>query len=688
VELSVRDMSDSTVRATATARVTIVQQANSAEPMHRVASSLRLRAADKSAGVSPYELMGSGALRDGGTEQLSFVFRGSPGKSSQFGDQDEYRVALKGTNYLARAGDAFYRMSELTSSGQAGFGAGLDVAQGALGAGAFSQRFRFQQGSPTEHGGYVSARGEDMFGTPQVVVSALTRAGSLYDGKVVSTSASITPIGNTVVDVELAGSSAAKGSGAANLVRVSGGDSLRYDIGHLFGSTNFAGNMRGAQHDYASVSLRTANAMRYSLSGGLHQSNSITLGLATPQTYRSLTAAAELSSKYAVQLSSVSRGTTFGDARHVDSQNGLLARTEQTLGDMRLWGGIGAGVSTSSTDGRQLYHELNAGMSTTVGTNSYSVYGETSQNMTVTRGAGHLLTMGADARVQVGAGLYATVNGFGTSVLSTGERYSQVDAGLSQHLPSGSSVSLKVRLAGASNVQGRQIAFVEYATPLQMPVGRTRSVGRVRGRVVDEETGRGMAGTLVRLGPQAAITDADGRVTFAGLPAGEYRLTIAQQKSQGAQVFSGNNKVIVDSTNHSPTMFNLAVQRAGAIEGSVRVLAVVRTGIGTSPDSLTDAGGMREISLALIGARDTLYAESDANGGFRFNEVAGGTYTLKVLTESITGTRWEPSETEVSVVPGATRAVTFRQVPRRRAVQMMSGDVITTPPRQQQKQQQ
>ena len=42
---------------------------------------------------------------NGGTEQLSYVLRGSPGKSSQFGDQDEYRVELKGSNYTARIGN-------------------------------------------------------------------------------------------------------------------------------------------------------------------------------------------------------------------------------------------------------------------------------------------------------------------------------------------------------------------------------------------------------------------------------------------------------------------------------------------------------------------------------------------------------------------------------------------------------
>ncbi len=688
LELSVHDVADTAVRAMTSARVTVVQRANSAEPLHRVASTLRLRAASASAGVSPYELIGNGALRDGGDEQLSYVFRGSPGKSSQFGDQDEYRMELKGSNYKARVGDSFYRMSQLTTNGQTGFGAGLDVQQGAFGAGAFSQRFRFQHDSPTERGAYVSARSDEMFGSPKLVLSGLSRSGGLFDGRILSSSVMMKPAGNAVVEVEAAGSSSDNGSGTAHMVRMSGGDSLRYDVGHTYGSDAFAGATRGAQHDYASVTLRRANEMEYNLSGGLHRTNGLTLGLVAPQTYRTWTATAEYRTQYALAFTSVARSTSFGGLKNEEDQNGMLARTEQTIGDMRLWGSAGAGVSTSVTEGRQLYHEFSAGMSTNVGANSYSLYGETSKGMIVTRGVAHLLTLGADARVQLAPNTYVTLNGFGTSVLSTGERYSQMDAGLSQNLPTGSTVSLKVRLAGANNVEGRQLAFLEYSTPVQMPVGRARSIGRVRGRVVDQETGRGVAGTLVRLGPQAAITDADGRVAFAGLPAGEYRLTIAQQKSRNAQVFAGDPTVVVDSFRHSPTTFNLAVQRAGAIAGSVRLMAVARTGIGTAPDSLADAGGMREIGIALISARDTLYAESDVNGVFHFGEVAGGVYTVKILTEAIAGTRWDPSETQVSVAPGDTRDVTFRQVPRRRSVQMMSGEVITTPPRQQQQRQQ
>jgi len=160
-----------------------------------------------------------------------------------------------------------------------------------------------------------------------------------------------------------------------------------------------------------------------------------------------------------------------------------------------------------------------------------------------------------------------------------------------------------------------------------------------------------------------------------------FRLSIAQQRTQTPTVFTGDATVTVDSARRVPTTFALAVQRAGVVEGSVRQMSVARTSLANAPDSLADAGPLNAITLALIGVRDTVYASTDANGSFRFGEVSLGSWVLKVVTEPGTGTRWEPAEIDVSVQPGATRTIAFRQVPRRRSVHMISGEVITTPPK-------
>ena len=682
LELYVSDKSDTSVTAFASTRVLIVQKANASEPLHRVASQLRLRAANASAGVSPYELIGNGLLREGGSEQLAFVLRGSPGKASQFGDQDEYRVELKGANYTARAGDALYRASSLSSSGQMGFGGGVDVQEGALGAGAFAQRFRFQPDSPVERGAYVSARASDMFAEPQLTVSGLTRTGGAYAGQILGTGVTLSPPGKTNVELEVAASNGPLGRGAATTVHFSGGDRVHYDIGHIAADDRFAGITRGADHDYASLSARATSDLQFTASVGSHLVSGASLGLIAPQYFRSSTVAMEYATRYSLQYSAQTRTSSFASFRNDELQRGLLARAEQTVGAMRFWGGAGAGIASSGLADRHGYHELSLGASAEVGVNSLSLYGETSKGMSMTRGADGIVTLGGDGRLQLGPSTHITFNGFQTSILSTGERFSQLDAGLSQSLPTGSTVSLRVRVAGTANdARGREVAFIEYSMPLQMPVGRTRSAGRVRGRVVDQETGRGIAGTLVRLGPQAAITDDEGRVAFAGLPAGEYRLSLAQQTAQAATVFTGDPTVRVDSARRVPTTFALALERAGIVEGTVRHMSVARTGLENAPDSLADAGPLNDVPLMLVGVRDTLYTTTDETGSYRFAEVASGSYMLKVMSEPHAGTRWEPAEIEVSVKPAVTRQIAFRSVPRRRAVQMIGGEVIVVPPK-------
>lgn len=675
VELHATDNADTSVTALASARVTIVQEANAAEPLHRVASTLRLRAANASAGVSPFELMGAGALREGGTEQLSFVMRGSAGRHSQFGDQDEYRVQLRGNGYSARVGDALYHVSELTSSGQFGSGAGVDVEQGVFAAGAFAQRFRHQFDAPTEQGVYASAIGSTLFGAPKLTVSGVSRSGR-FAGQVLGSNLKMTPMNGMAVELEVAGSTGPTGRGVAGTARVSGGEAVHYDVGTVTADDEFSGITRGSSHSYATVSGNATTDVRLSATVASHASSGVNFGMQAPQAFRTTTLMVEYSSKLSLQYASATRSSSYGDLHFGEAQRGLLARGEESFGRTRIWGAVGGGFATSSTADRRVYHELTLGAATTVGENSFSFYGETSDGMSITRGGGHLLTLGGDAQVKVGPMTRLSVSGFQSSMLEHGDRFSQLDGAVSQQLPTGSTVSLRVRLMGNTREAGtRQIAFLEYAMPLQMPVGRTHAAGRVRGRVVDQETGRGVAGTLVRLGPQAAITDENGNVAFAGLPAGEYRLTLAQQSAQTASVFTGKSTVVVDSTHRTPTMFSLAIERAGSVMGSVRQMAVARTGLESEADSLADTGPLNGIAITLIGVSDTLFVTTDAAGAFHLPEMASGNWLLKVTSDAPLGFRWEPAERAILVQPAATNKVVFRSVPRRRAVQVQSGEI-------------
>ena len=675
LELSVTDAQDSTNVAQASSRVTIVQEANAAEPLHRIGSRLRLRAAGASAGVSPYELIGVGALRDGSSDQLSYVLRGSPGSRSQFGDQDEYRIGLRGKDYEARVGDGLYRVSSLSSNGQTGFGGALELQRGNLSAGALVQRFRFQPDSPSEGGAYVAAQAPTLFGAPRLSLSGLNRSSGYLQGRIVGTGLTVTPADVATVELEVASSSGPLGNGMATSARVTGGTDVRYDLGHVGADAPFAGAYRGANHDYASVTTKLSQDFQLNAAIGSHQSSALNLGLFAPQSFKSSGVTLQYKGRYSLEYSAIARNSVLAMTSFEDTQHGVLARVEQTLGATRLWGGAGTGYATAFAGEALPYHEFSLGASTYVGVNTLSVYGDQSDGMAITRGADKVMTIGADGRFRLGQGTWVTFSGFQTSVPSSGDHNAQIDVGVAQTLASGATIGLRMRmLSNIVDVKGRQIAFLEYTMPLQLPVGRAHVTGRARGRVVDQETGRGVAGTLVRLGPQAAITDGEGRVAFAGLPTGEYRLSIAQQMTQTATIFTGDPTVRIDSMRTVPITFALAVERAGTVTGSVRQMAVARKGIDAAPDSLADSGPVSDVSVALVGVRDTLFAVTDGSGAYRFAEVVSGSYVLKVMTVAQAGTRWEPAEIDVSVKPAVVSQVTFRLVPRRRAVQMIPSD--------------
>jgi hypothetical protein len=290
-----------------------------------------------------------------------------------------------------------------------------------------------------------------------------------------------------------------------------------------------------------------------------------------------------------------------------------------------------------------------------------------------------VLTLGVDAQLQLAAATTFAVSGSNTRTSTPNGGFAYMDARLTHVLPTGASISMRLRVGGRDIREaalGQKLAYLEYNMPLQLPIGPSRTPGRVHGRVVDQQSGRGIAGALVRLGPQAAITDDDGRVAFAGLPAGAYRVSLAQQLTSGSSVFAGDPNVRVDSTGRDPVTFHVGVEPAGTISGSVRRMLLARTGLGSAPDSLVDGGPLEGVSVALAGARDTLYRTTDAAGTFQFTDVPSGAWTVVVMAETPSQTQWEVERIPVVMRAGDRPAVTFHLVPKRRKVRIISGDSI------------
>jgi hypothetical protein len=292
----------------------------------------------------------------------------------------------------------------------------------------------------------------------------------------------------------------------------------------------------------------------------------------------------------------------------------------------------------------------------------------------ITKGADGTMTLGGDASLRVSNTTDVMLMGYATRLRTPlGEWHSQLDAQISHTLPNANTISLRARLVGGGSLPSvdQSVAYLEYGVPLRLPVSRLRTPGRVYGKVVDAVTGRGVPGALVRLGPQVAITDKQGQVAFGGVPGGEHRVSMSQETSFANAVFVGDPTLRVDSTRTQPTTFELAIARSARVDITVRRFIAARTSVGAGADSLVDAGPLSGATLMLAGARDTLYRTTNDKGTISFTDVPPGHWVVTIRGDAPAFHRFDPDRLELLLVPGESRALTFRLVPRKREVQVI-----------------
>ncbi|HET9452846.1 MAG TPA: NEW3 domain-containing protein [Gemmatimonadaceae bacterium] len=658
-------------RIRGSSRVTVVPEPSRAiERFLRIPARVNLRAATAE-GVSPFEVFGQGPLRDRGTTRFDFLVRAPTGTASAFGERDEYRIELRAPEWRVRGGDHVYSLSSLTAAGQPGFGAGADGDYGMFSAGAYSQQFRRIPERATEHAAFVAVR---PLSGAQLAVNRVDRADGPLPGSISSASGMLERWGYSS-EVELARSSSASGTGMARNARLSGSTGpVSIDLGHLHADTTFSGAQRGGEHNYLSAHSAPFGVVSFGFNGSLHRTDlSRTTGVPYEERFRTASLSATLFERYTLEAGNVGRGTVVSAVREDGEQWLLRGRGDHDFSFATLTVELEGGRTTQSA-GTRNFSDVGVAVRRALPWGHASMYAQRYSGGALTKGIDAAQTLGGDASVRFGKSTHATVIGYATrQETARAEWHSQIDALVSRGLRHGGILTLRARLLGGGSRTGSQqnVMYLEYGMPLRLPVGPLRTPGRVTGRVVDAVSGRGVPGALVRLGPQVAITDKDGEVSFGGVPGGQHRLSMSQETSFANAVFVGDPTLTVDSTRVKPTSFSLAIARSARVDVDVRRFATVRTAVAAGTDSLAEAGAVSNATLILAGERDTLFRSTTESGKATFTDIPPGVWTLTIRGDTPAFTRFDPDRVELVLEPGASKAVAFRLVPRRREVQMI-----------------
>jgi archaellum component FlaG (FlaF/FlaG flagellin family) len=688
IELAVQDQHDSRTRVSASSRTTVVPPSGSlGDDFARIPAVVTLRAARSALGISPATISGHGTL-PGSNTTIDLAAHAPTSGRSLLGEREELRFRLNNGGLSLRAGDGVYGYSLLTSNGALGFGAQFDRTGGALEAGGYVQHSRWLPNAPYEVGTYVGTPRENASRLGLIAVGrgmAGAAAGVLgFDGALPLSKAATIGLESAVSDSNGMPSAAER----AHLDGVVG--RLTYDVSHEWAGTAFAGPQRGIRSNDVSLSAQAWKQLSFHAYGSRH---------ATGPTRPSSTSPLD-------RFESGSMGATLGAWGTVDYV--WTTRSDET--DSLVFDGEqrGARVTTFLPAGPfSVSLNVDRGTATQTGLvmpRDYFGYGGTF-NARLPRGGAlsffaqqsdgnalggdgrPSLTAGANIDLQLGGSVRARVVSSASSMqpLFAGGNpiwYGQVDGRLDYRLPNTATIGVRGHAWINPGVQGataNNAVYLEVRMPVGVPVGRLRRLGRVEGQVADA-SGRPLAGVLVHIGDQLAVTNARGQVSVSGLPTGEHPISLDVAGIAGQAMLVGDLSVVVDGSSSRPATFKVGMARGATLRGQVRVLDFATT-LAANGDSLVQVGTLPNVTVALEGARDTLYQTSDDAGRLDFGSVTPGRWTISVLPGAELPDRHAFASERLSVVldAGEKREVTLEIVPRKRPVTFVGPGEILKP---------
>jgi nucleoid-associated protein YgaU len=648
VEVGARAEEDGGVAASASTSVAIVGRGGSGAPRPRLPVEVRLRNGTTLPAVS-----GSGALTGGGASRVDFLFRPADAAGSLRGDASEYRVQLTAPGADLKLGDQVYALSPLTQPGRYGFGAGATGAAGPLSGGGYAMRDRRAPGAGEEWGAQARL--------------ALGRVGSLgvqYLGRAAGALATarllLTPTRQWTVDAEA-------GAGARSVaVHGSGARASAYGR-HLRTDAAYAADFAGESVDEAGVSLRPWRALHLSGTASRHR-DAAPHPLAAGAGSRELLAASIGWGSMAADL----RDERRDDAGHISS---VALRGTFRAGPLWISPRAEAGRWDDTAGASAPFRRLSAHGGLTHGQHSLSAWLEHSTRSPYALRPGGSLAATIDAALRPAAStrLHATLRG---SRVDGVWRGASGEVGLWQDVLRGQRLVARARwgLSGVEIAEGPRL-LLDYVIPIGLPTPRGGGAGRVAGRVLDAESGRGVAGVPVRLGNQVVLTDRGGRWSFEGVVPGTLALEIDRLAAGLDRVPLGPVPGEVTVSGGRTARVDVALVRGGRVLGTIRVLDFAEgPSPAAGPPPTVESGGLRDAVVVLASGADSLRRVTDASGRFDFADLRPGRWALSVEHAELPAHhRMERDTMTLEVAGGGAREVVLRVLPRYRPVRIIAG---------------
>ena len=646
-------------------------------PVHAIGARVRLIGASTPGAGTGMEAAGSGLLREGSAANVEFIARRMARGHSSFGDRDEYRVSLESPVFSVRVGHQLHRLSALSENGRWAAGAHAEVKSKGVTVGGFVNRDPAPRSTREEHAVFLR---RDVGNDVNFGANFLNRRGP-GGGAMLTAQTSIRslPFGSVEAEVGRALNSA---SAQAWSVSARGSfTGFRYLVFRQKSDSAYPGSTGGTESFDALIDARIFPGLRVR-------------GSASDQTLaRTFSPAGSIAPRHSNRVGGLAVGSrlTLEYVQNERNYRGVAStlRHEEKLAHATFRGKL-AGVTFNASAGRgRSWDRFRLRKSLERYSAGASIRPTASASIAVSVDAARGATLfNPEQRSHLGGGVSASLasrsgSRFAVSAyvserrLLRSTRDATFEASWDQQLPAGHQFSIRARLHDYTGVRSfdDNIVRVEYSMPFGLPIGHSRSRGRITGRVHDSETRTPIPGAIVQLGTHVTVTDRAGRFAFATDTNTPTFLAVGGSAATAGLMPAAEIPLAVTPRIGSTSNFDIALTKAGRLEGRVRLFV---TPPGTVPGDtvapVEDSLGLRGARLELTKDGEVRLATSNGRGEFVFPDLRPGRWSLVVSARDLPRYSYVEGDSVAVVIIGGGKVTTEIIVrPRKRKITIVQG---------------
>jgi hypothetical protein len=689
-DLKAKSQSGSELTASQAAVSEIIPQTmTTTDPYHRLPIQQRLIAFGGTGqeGQVQVEFSGSGSLDEAGQHQVDFLLRGpDAGGNNLFGERDEYGVSYHSAHWDIDLGDRIYRLSPLTERHSLGRGAGITWHGQNVTVGGFYMTTRFRRHNVEElgffarydfsddfslQGNFLRKTGGDPAMRNALPQNLMTVEARYRRGRVLS------------LQAEAGFSEADRGGGDVAARVAADGEifGIKYSIEAIHAGAEFYGYFQNTDTLYSSFARQITDRLRAHgsfnrYSGNLELSDIRTTVVTEEMTWN---AGANYRLNEATELTldwlHTRRRDILPPAAFDFTEDSLRAGITHRAGKLQTQAAVHLGVLDNAVTGENsTFQRITASLNwQATDRHSYSIYGSYGPNA-FTGSTHRAFEAGATANWNFSDQLTATLSyAFNQFDGLVGSEQNQLLASLRYQFKNKSSLAIIARVSkaltksAATSATDMSAVFVTYTMPFDVPVGRKRSIGGIRGRLRDDSVpgGRAIARVVLQVGEQLAVTDENGEFHFPQLQPGTHQLQVRQDSLGPHLALTTPMPMTVKVSPADTTPVELLAMPACS-------LTIKATRDGAAPGQAQE-GVVVEISNGV----EVWRAQTDRRGHAAFDRLSPGTWRVRLAAEELPPLHSidQPDRT-LTLIAGEQEQVTARIVAQRRTLRMVDGGAI------------